>query len=92
MRGIVCWVGRDLEWGLLSYMRNWEGSWRMYVSHLPSGINTDPQMSHRLKLNAVHFANSLEDEKSLLDTSTEVLESKLRYSLRGRLADKCQGI
>lgn len=33
-------------------------------------------MSHRLKLNAVHFANSLESEKSLLDTSTDVLESK----------------
>lgn len=33
-------------------------------------------MSHRLKLNAVHFANSLESEKSLLDSSTDVLESK----------------
>lgn len=33
-------------------------------------------MSHRLKLNALHFANSLEDEKAMLDTSTEVLESK----------------
>jgi hypothetical protein len=37
-------------------------------------------MSHRLKLNAVHFANSLEDEKSLLDTSTQVLDSKLLVS------------
>lgn len=36
-------------------------------------------MSHRLKLNAVHFANSLEDEKSLVDSSTDVLESKLRH-------------
>jgi hypothetical protein len=80
MRGIVCWVEQDLGWGLLNYTRNWEGSLPMYVSHFPSGINTDSQMSHRLKLNAVHFANSLEDEKSLLDTSTEVLESKLKLS------------
>jgi hypothetical protein len=60
----------------------------MYVSHSPSGNKTDSQMSHRLKLNAVHFANSLEDEKSLLDTSTEVLESKLECSLRKCLADR----
>ena len=44
-------------------------------------------MSHRLKLNAVHFANSLEDEKSLLDTSTEVLGSKLDISYHWYLAD-----
>ncbi|EIW70557.1 hypothetical protein M231_07769 [Tremella mesenterica] len=34
-------------------------------------------MSHRLKLNAVHFANSLEEEKASLDTSTDVLEKNL---------------
>lgn len=79
MRGIVCWVEQDLGWGLLNYMRSWEGSLLMYVSRSHAGIDTDSQMSHRLKLNAVHFANSLEDEKSLLDTSTEVLESKLKF-------------
>jgi len=60
---------------------------RMYVSHFPFGPSTHSQMSHRLKLNAVHFANSLEDEKSLLDTSTEVLESKLDISYHWYLAD-----
>ncbi|WRT66593.1 uncharacterized protein IL334_003552 [Kwoniella shivajii] len=34
-------------------------------------------MSHRLKLNAVHFANSLENEKSLLEDSQNVLENNL---------------
>lgn len=48
-------------------------------------------MSHRLKLNAVHFANSLEDEKSLLDTSTEVLESK-SASLSNALQDQADQI
>lgn len=33
-------------------------------------------MSHRLKLNAVHFSKSLEDEKSLMQTSQDVLESE----------------
>jgi hypothetical protein len=33
------------------------------------------QMSHRLKLNAVHFATSLEGEKTLLQSSQDVLES-----------------
>jgi hypothetical protein len=48
-------------------------------------------MSHRLKLNAVHFANSLEDEKSLLDTSTEVLESKLlQTTFRGLKLTDCR--
>lgn len=31
------------------------------------------QMSHQLKLNAVHFSKSLEDEKGILEQSTEVL-------------------
>jgi hypothetical protein len=92
MRGIACWVGRDLEWGPPSYMKSWEASLRMYVSRSHAGIDTDSQMSHRLKLNAVHFANSLEDEKSLLDTSTEVLESKLNFSHQRNLADRCQRI
>lgn len=30
-------------------------------------------MSHQLKLNAVHFSKSLEDEKGILEASTEVL-------------------
>lgn len=34
-------------------------------------------MSHRLKLNAIHFSNSLEAEKSLLDSSQQTLESKV---------------
>ncbi|OCF38536.1 hypothetical protein I317_07692 [Kwoniella heveanensis CBS 569] len=34
-------------------------------------------MSHRLKLNAVHFSNSLEKEKGILETSQEVLEKNL---------------
>ncbi|TXT07199.1 hypothetical protein VHUM_03369 [Vanrija humicola] len=34
-------------------------------------------MSHRLKLNAVHFANSLEEEKTLLESSQNVLERNL---------------
>ncbi|KAK1924044.1 hypothetical protein DB88DRAFT_488940 [Papiliotrema laurentii] len=34
-------------------------------------------MSHRLKLNAVHFSNSLEAEKALLETSQETLENNL---------------
>ena len=33
-------------------------------------------MSQRLKLNAIHFATSLDNEKALLDTSTLTLESK----------------
>ena len=37
----------------------------------------DLQMSHRLKLNAIHFASSLENEKALLDTSTDTLGSEL---------------
>jgi len=53
---------------------------------------TNGQMSHRLKLNAVHFANSLEDEKSLLDTSTEVLESKLHLAHLRAEADELQRI
>jgi len=53
---------------------------------------TNGQMSHRLKLNAVHFANSLEDEKSLLDTSTEVLDSKLRLAHLRAEADESQRI
>jgi hypothetical protein len=31
-------------------------------------------MSHQLKLNAVHFSKSLEDEKGILEASTEVLQ------------------
>lgn len=53
---------------------------------------TNGQMSHRLKLNAVHFANSLDDEKSLLDTSTEVLESKLNLAHLRAEADESQRI
>ncbi|ORY26172.1 hypothetical protein BCR39DRAFT_498529 [Naematelia encephala] len=34
-------------------------------------------MSHRLKLNAIHFASSLEEEKSLLEISQDVLEKNL---------------
>jgi len=49
----------------------------MYVTVSRPRSHADQKMSHRLKLNAVHFANSLEDEKSLLDDSTDVLESKL---------------
>jgi hypothetical protein len=33
-------------------------------------------MSHRLKLNALHFAQSLEEEKKLLEGSEGLLESK----------------
>lgn len=33
------------------------------------------QMSHRLKLNAIHFASSLEGEKALLESSQDALES-----------------
>jgi hypothetical protein len=32
-------------------------------------------MSHRLKLNAIHFASSLEGEKALLESSQDALES-----------------
>jgi hypothetical protein len=35
-------------------------------------------MSHQLKLNAVHFSNSLEAEKALLDNSQSTLESEFR--------------
>ena len=38
-------------------------------------------MSHRLKLNAVHFSNSLEAEKALLETSQETLESECRSAV-----------
>ncbi|WWD17058.1 hypothetical protein CI109_101495 [Kwoniella shandongensis] len=34
-------------------------------------------MSHRLKLNAIHFASSLENEKTMLEDSQEVLEKNL---------------
>ncbi|KAJ9099755.1 hypothetical protein QFC21_003753 [Naganishia friedmannii] len=34
------------------------------------------EMSHQLKLNAVHFSKSLEDEKGILEASTEVLSRK----------------
>ncbi|KAK8864633.1 hypothetical protein IAR55_001883 [Kwoniella newhampshirensis] len=34
-------------------------------------------MSHRLKLNAIHFATSLENEKTMLEDSGEVLEKNL---------------
>ncbi|WVQ73970.1 hypothetical protein IAR50_003551 [Cryptococcus sp. DSM 104548] len=34
-------------------------------------------MSHQLKLNAVHFSNSLENEKHLLDDSQDTLEKNL---------------
>ncbi|KAL7421996.1 hypothetical protein Q5752_003768 [Cryptotrichosporon argae] len=34
-------------------------------------------MSQRLRQNAIHFANSLEEEKSLLDSSSNVLEKNL---------------
>ncbi|OCF60885.1 hypothetical protein L486_00529 [Kwoniella mangroviensis CBS 10435] len=34
-------------------------------------------MSHRLKLNAVHFANSLENEKSIIENSQNTLENNL---------------
>lgn len=34
------------------------------------------QMSHQLKLNAIHFSNSLEEEKALLQSSQDVLESE----------------
>ena len=64
----------------------------MYVINSDSHPNADQKMSHRLKLNAVHFANSLEDEKSLLDTSTEVLESKLVGPLQWTQADIHQRI
>jgi hypothetical protein len=33
-------------------------------------------MSHRLKLNAIHFSNSLEAEKSILESSQQTLGSK----------------
>jgi len=33
-------------------------------------------MSHQLKLNAVHFSNSLEAEKALLESSQSTLESR----------------
>jgi hypothetical protein len=39
-------------------------------------VQLTKQMSHRLKLNAVHFSNSLEAEKALLETSQETLESE----------------
>ncbi|GHJ89751.1 hypothetical protein NliqN6_6153 [Naganishia liquefaciens] len=35
------------------------------------------EMSHQLKLNAVHFSKSLEDEKGILEASTEVLTRNL---------------
>ncbi|KAJ9101668.1 hypothetical protein QFC20_005201 [Naganishia adeliensis] len=35
------------------------------------------EMSHQLKLNAVHFSKSLEDEKGILEQSTEVLSRNL---------------
>ncbi|BEI82969.1 hypothetical protein CcaverHIS002_0308370 [Cutaneotrichosporon cavernicola] len=34
-------------------------------------------MSHRLKLNAIHFSNSLEEEKGMLQHSEDTLESNL---------------
>ncbi|WVW84226.1 hypothetical protein I302_106256 [Kwoniella bestiolae CBS 10118] len=34
-------------------------------------------MSHRLKLNAVHFSNSLENEKNILENSQNTLENNL---------------
>ncbi|WWC89086.1 uncharacterized protein L201_004004 [Kwoniella dendrophila CBS 6074] len=34
-------------------------------------------MSHQLKLNAVHFSNSLENEKGILEQSQDVLENNL---------------
>lgn len=33
-------------------------------------------MSHQLKLNAMHFSKSLEEEKSILESSQGVLESE----------------
>lgn len=36
----------------------------------------DEKMSHRLKLNAVHFSNSLEAEKALLESSQQTLEGE----------------
>ncbi|WVR06839.1 hypothetical protein IAU60_003875 [Kwoniella sp. DSM 27419] len=35
------------------------------------------EMSHRLKLNAVHFARSLDNEKEILETSQQTLEKNL---------------
>ncbi|KAJ9118161.1 hypothetical protein QFC22_004065 [Naganishia vaughanmartiniae] len=35
------------------------------------------EMSHQLKLNAVHFSKSLEDEKGILEASTEVISRNL---------------
>lgn len=34
-------------------------------------------MSHRLKLNAIHFSNSLEEEKGMMQRSEDTLESNL---------------
>ena len=39
-------------------------------------------MSHRLKLNAIHFASSLEEEKALLEASQDTLESKSMLTFR----------
>jgi hypothetical protein len=44
-------------------------------------------MSHRLKLNAVHFANSLEEEKAILEVSQNTLESGSCASYVRNLAD-----
>ncbi|KAJ9111138.1 hypothetical protein QFC19_001337 [Naganishia cerealis] len=46
------------------------------------------EMSHQLKLNAVHFSRSLEDEKGILEASTEVLSREyptieISWSLSG---------
>ncbi|KAL1411611.1 hypothetical protein Q8F55_002575 [Vanrija albida] len=41
-------------------------------------------MSHRLKLNAVHFANSLEEEKALLESSQGVLERNLETTKQSK--------
>jgi hypothetical protein len=36
-------------------------------------------MSRQLKLNSVHFSNSMEQENALLQSSQDVLESELAY-------------
>lgn len=38
-------------------------------------------MSHQLKLNALQFSSSLENEKNLLQNSQDVLERELRFGI-----------
>ncbi len=60
----------------------------MYVPDLGPLLDSESdaiQMSLRLKLNALHFASSLNEEKPLVDTSTLVLESTFTLSLPTRM-------